>query len=280
MDRAESEHQLVSSIHVSDTAWILAELRAMESERPDALFQDTLARKLSGKKGKDLLARFPINDFYFLTLVRTKVIDELIYQLVESQSDVILNLAAGLDTRPYRLDLPRKLRWIEVDYPNVVQYKNEILTEVKPHCQLERLPADLDDDQARLDLLRKVGGEMRLGTVITEGILEFLIKENVVGLSLDLQAQKSIKWWIMSVTAPTLTTWLLGRVASQVPHAKLPGIQYDGVEIFLAHGWEMAAFHNYTAEGQRLKRNPPSTWPREVTAALKESGVALLKRSE
>jgi hypothetical protein len=122
-------------------------------------------------------------------------------------------------------------------------------------CQLERLPVDLDDDQARLDLLRKVGGEMRQGTVITEGILEFLIKESIVGLSLDLQAQKSIKWWIMSVIALTLATWLLGRVASQVPNAKLPGIQYDGVEIFLAHGWEMAAFHNYTAEGAKVEEN-------------------------
>ena len=63
--------------------------------------------------------------------MRTQVIDELIYQLVRSHSDVVLNLAAGLDTRPYRLELPCQFRWIKEDF-NIIQYKNQTLAEDSP----------------------------------------------------------------------------------------------------------------------------------------------------
>ena len=264
--------------HVQDTAWHVAEMRVIESERPDALFRDALARKLTGNKGKDFLACFPTGG-NFMMAMRTPVIDELIYQLVRSHSDVVLNLAAGLDTRPYRLELPCQLRWIEVDYPSIIQYKNETLAEDRPMCKLERHPLDLSDDQARRDLLQKVGQETQQGIVITEGLLGYLTKENVTTLSLDLHAQESIRWWIMDLVTPTLISWMQSQVASREPAAELPDMHYEEIEFYQAHGWETAAFHSFASAGQRLKRMPPSDCPVEVTAALEQSGVALLKRA-
>ena len=64
-------------------------------------------------------------------VARTCVYDELIMKLVEEEKiDTVINLAAGLDTRPYRLSLPSSLRWIEIDLPQVLAYKAEKLAEV------------------------------------------------------------------------------------------------------------------------------------------------------
>lgn len=50
-----------------------------------------------------------------LIATRTHVIDRTIEQLMRShQIDTVVNLGAGLDTRPYRLSLPRSLQWDEL----------------------------------------------------------------------------------------------------------------------------------------------------------------------
>lgn len=64
----------------------------------------------------------------------------------------MVNLGSGLDTRPYRLELSPSVLWIEVDYPDLIQYKNTRLDNEKPHCKLKRIPADLSVEQERADL--------------------------------------------------------------------------------------------------------------------------------
>src|ERR1043166_6782360 len=101
---------------VSDTARWVAMYRAMESERPDALFHDPYARRLAGPQGEQILAHMPQGRRWaWPMVVRTAVMDEIVVRLVQNQSiDTVLNLAAGLDARPYRLDLPATLHWIDV----------------------------------------------------------------------------------------------------------------------------------------------------------------------
>src|SRR5262245_57180702 len=98
---------------VSDTARWVALYRAMESDRPDALFRDPFARRLAGPAGEKIVASLPGGRRWdWPMIVRTAVMDEIILRLVnEDGVDTVLNLAAGLDARPYRLDLPRSLRW-------------------------------------------------------------------------------------------------------------------------------------------------------------------------
>ena len=53
------------------------------------------------------------------------------------------NLAAGLDARPYRMDLPPSMQWMEIDFPEIISYKQEILSADQPRCHLERVALDL-----------------------------------------------------------------------------------------------------------------------------------------
>jgi Leucine carboxyl methyltransferase len=53
-------------------------------------------------------------------VARTKIIDDATAEAIADGCDRVLNLAAGLDTRPYRLDLPPDLTWVEADLPVLV----------------------------------------------------------------------------------------------------------------------------------------------------------------
>ncbi|MDT5089189.1 MAG: hypothetical protein QOG47_1896 [Mycobacterium sp.] len=102
--------------HVSDTARWTALYRATESARADALFRDPLAERLAGEQGRAIVAKTPMTSRNGWWLVaRTKIIDDAIARAIADGCDRVLNLAAGLDTRPYRLNLPSELRWIEAD---------------------------------------------------------------------------------------------------------------------------------------------------------------------
>ena len=130
--------------HVSDTARWVALYRAMESERPDALFHDPYARRLAGERGERILASVPkARVWAWPIVVRTAVMDELILWAIERDGvDTVLNLAAGLDTRPFRLPLLPSLRWIEVDFPDVIAYKRE---QAPRRRSLEALTAETQD---------------------------------------------------------------------------------------------------------------------------------------
>ena len=78
-----------------------------------------------------------------IVVIRTCVIDDFIQHAIAQGVDAIVNLGAGLDTRPYRMDLPESLLWIEVDYPRVIEFKDERLAGQHPRCKLERVPLDL-----------------------------------------------------------------------------------------------------------------------------------------
>src|SRR5262245_15406547 len=93
---------------VSDTALWVALYRAEESERKDALFHDPYARRLAGERGQRILDTVPgAHRISWPMVVRTQVLDEIILRLVKEHGvDTVLNLAAGLDARPWRLPLP------------------------------------------------------------------------------------------------------------------------------------------------------------------------------
>lgn len=84
--------------HVSDTAFLVAQLRAVESARPDALFRDRLAARLAGERGRRIAEATPNPVTAWQIAMRTVIIDR--YVLEAQGVDTILNLGAGLDTRP------------------------------------------------------------------------------------------------------------------------------------------------------------------------------------
>src|SRR5881409_187661 len=153
----------------------------MESERPDALFHDPYARRLAGARGEEILASLPKGRTWaWAMIVRTAVLDELILRGVARDGvGTVLNLAAGLDTRPYRLPLAPSLRWIDVDFPDVVAYKKEQLAGERPACVLEYAGMDLSDVGRRRVLFAQIGVAANRVLVVSEGLLIYLSPEDV-----------------------------------------------------------------------------------------------------
>jgi methyltransferase (TIGR00027 family) len=189
--------------HVTDTAFWVASYRALESERPDALFRDPLAGLLSGEKGRQIARSMPDHrSMAFIMTVRTTAIDRLIMSAIAQGVGTVLNLGAGLDTRPYRMALPKELRWIEADFPSMVEYKDDKLSAVRPICAFERVAIDLADRPARKALLERVGREAQSVLVITEGVVIYLHDDEVARLAEDIRAVPTIRFWIQDYYGP------------------------------------------------------------------------------
>src|SRR6185312_13989066 len=192
---------------VSDTALWVAVFRAQESERADPLFYDPYARALAGERGAEIAKQVGMPGWPIV--VRTVALDEMILKAVEEDGfDTVLNLAAGLDTRPYRLALPATLRWIEVDLPAMVEYKRTALKDAKCFCRLERHTLDLADVAARRALFTKVGAAANKVLVVTEGLLIYLDPEAVKTLAADLHQPPAFKRWLMDIASPSLLKML------------------------------------------------------------------------
>jgi methyltransferase (TIGR00027 family) len=278
---------------VSDTALWVAMYRAMESERPDALFRDPLARQMAGPRGEEILRTIPKGrQMAWPMIVRTAVMDEEILRVVrEEGADAVLNLAAGLDTRPYRLPLPRVLRWVEADFPDMLDYKEQHLDGEQPRCAIERERVDLTDGDARRAMLRRLGASARKVLVISEGLLIYLTPEQVAGLAQDLHAQPSFQWWLLDIAHPRLLkmmerTWGKTLRAGNAPFIFAPA---ESTAFFRPHGWDETAFRPMFEESIRLKRTMPLArfwrfvmrfYPRKLREDMKRfSGVALLERT-
>ena len=132
--------------HVSDTAFLVCGYRVLESKRVDSLFDDRIAEVFlvdAPSEVKEILFNW---DFaQWVVAVRTAIIDRCLKRLINQGATSVLNLAAGLDTRPYRLSLPYNLRWIEVDFADLMHYKQEKLKSMRPNCNLKRVALDLSD---------------------------------------------------------------------------------------------------------------------------------------
>src|SRR3954469_21620010 len=111
--------------NISDTAIWVATYRAMETERRDAIFRDPFASRLAGDKGREIVDKMTRGrSMAWAMIVRTAVLDEIILERVRSAGvDTVLNLAAGLDARAWRMPLPPTLRWIDADLPGILDYK-------------------------------------------------------------------------------------------------------------------------------------------------------------
>jgi len=276
---------------VSDTARWVAMYRAMESERPDALFHDPYARRLAGRAGEQILASMPQGRRWaWPMIVRTAVMDEIIMRLVTQQGvDTVLNLAAGLDARPYRLDLPAQLRWIDVDLEAILSYKEAALAGERPHCRVEFVRADLTNQAARRSLFQRVGAQAQRALVIAEGLLVYLTPDDVTSLAKDLSSQPAFRWWLIDLGSPALQQFLSRTWGNQLRAGNAPMLFFpeEGTAFFAPAGWGEAEYRPILDEALRLRRAPKMSWvwrllglfaSKKRRAEFKRfSGIVLLK---
>lgn len=181
---------------VSLTAVAVAAVRARESARPDALFDDPYAAALvaayvrsdpasegvlaaePGPMGAGLAGQIP---------VRTRFYDEW---LLAADCPQLVLLAAGLDARAYRLPLPPTATVFEVDLPPVLAFKRAALAALpaattppaRPRCVRTEVAADLADP-AWPQALRAAGFDPARRTAwLVEGLLSYLDAEQSAAL--------------------------------------------------------------------------------------------------
>ena len=225
--------------NVSDTAHWVAVYRAMETARRDALFRDHLASKFAGETGKALAASAPRRMRNgWPVIIRTKIIDDMVQAAIANGCDCVLNLAAGLDARPYRLNLPHSLTWIEADLPGLVDKKSALVVGETPRCNLVREKIDLTDAGARARFLNSALSGRRKAFVLTEGLLMYLRDEDVVSLAHDL-ARPEVKWWAFDLISPTARDVIMKDMRQTLANAPMHFAPADGVAFFERLGWQV-----------------------------------------
>jgi methyltransferase (TIGR00027 family) len=278
--------------NVSDTARWVAVYRAMETERSDAIFRDPFAARLAGDKGKNIVDTIPRGrQMAWAMIVRTAVFDEVILERIHNGNvDLVLNLAAGLDARPWRLTLPPSLRWIDVDLPGILNHKTDILKNETPKCQYEAVHLDLRDVTKRQALFSQINAEASRILVISEGLLIYLPPEDVGTLARDLSAGSHFQWWVIDLASPRLLTmmrqmWGKNLDAGNAPFLFAPP---ESTKFFEKFGWTELEYHSSMDDAQRLKREMSMMWlwrflgrfrSKEVRAEFARfSGTVLMER--
>ena len=244
--------------NVSDTARWVAVYRAMETARPDALFRDPFAERLAGSRGVQIVDEMKRGrSLAWPMIVRTAVFDEMIMDRIANGGvDTIINLAAGLDTRAWRMPLPASLRWFDVDLPAMTEYKAEAMRGEKPACQYEAVAVDLTDESARSAVLTQLGTRSSTTLVIAEGLLIYLSAEQVGSLARDIHSTPSVRWWMIDLASPILLKimnkhWGRAVAAGSAPFQFAPT---EGTAFFEKFGWRELEFRSGMDEAKRLHR--------------------------
>ncbi len=274
--------------NISDTARWAAYFRARETARPDALFRDPYAERLAGQQGVDIAHTLPDgNKHAWAWVTRTYLFDQLITQELERGVDLVLNLAAGLDARPYRMKLPASLQWIEVDLPEILAYKEGILANDEATCALERVRLNLADAEARRALFAELGRRAKKILVLTEGLLIYLSAEEVAALARDLASGPNFQRWILDLASPGLMRMMQRTTGKHLSEVGVPFkfAPAEGPAFFSAHGWEPMEVKGILKTATQFKRPPfflrllghlPES--KKPAGNRPWSGVCLLKR--
>jgi methyltransferase (TIGR00027 family) len=279
--------------HISDTARWVAVYRAMETERPDAIFRDPFARRLAGPEGAAIVDGLRQGKAAaWAMIVRTAIIDEFIRDALAGGVDLIVNLAAGLDARPWRMELPPRLRWVDVDLPGILDYKLDVLADETPRCAYEAIRADLTGEARRREVLTEATADSERVLVVTEGLLIYLTREQVSALASDLHAISAIRSWVIDLASPRMIQWIQRSWSQHASDGAAP-FQFapeEGTDFFAPLGWREAAFRSMFEESFRLDRAMRMAWLIKLISRFQSrerreegrrmSGVVLLERDD
>ncbi len=172
---------------VGATALFVAASRALEANKPDPLVVDPYAeifcRAVGGEWADVLDGKAPENKlmsefgehFVNYQAARTKFFDDYFYAAADADVRQIVILAAGLDSRAYRLAWPEGTVVFELDQPQVLEFKQDVLTRTgeAPTAERREIGVDLRDDWPRA-LLHSGFDPSRPSAWLAEGLLVYL----------------------------------------------------------------------------------------------------------
>jgi methyltransferase (TIGR00027 family) len=242
-----------SLVGVSETALGAAEMRAEESLRPDRLFNDPYAAAFVAA-APPLFPDLPSivddpalaalkEEFVTGVAIRTRFYDDyLLTACAEGCRQVVL-LAAGLDTRAFRLKWPRDLRLFEVDLPELFTFKDAVLEQqgATPTCSRTVVGIDLREDwSARLTA---VGFDaMRPSAWTAEGLLPYLSNDDAARLltnvgELSTTGSRLSFDYDEFTAGSTLSKLRITPGMEEVASMWEGGLSESAVDWMRAHGW-------------------------------------------
>jgi methyltransferase (TIGR00027 family) len=173
---------------VGSTALFVATARALEAQKPDPLavdpFAEVFCRAVGGNSADVLDGKNPehplkTSDFgeHFVNFqgARTRYFDDYFRRAADAGVRQVVILASGLDSRAYRLPWPDETTIFELDRPQVLDFKREVLAEqgAEPHAERREIAVDLREDWPQT--LRDNGFDaMKPSAWIAEGLLIYL----------------------------------------------------------------------------------------------------------
>jgi methyltransferase (TIGR00027 family) len=174
---------------IAPTSRWMAAARARESERTDRLFDDPLAAALAGPEGFTWLERMEAvaqaDGPGLYPVIRTRFFDDFLLDSCRRLGvrQVVL-AAAGLDTRAFRLSWPSGTQVYEMDLPEVLNTKEDVIDRSGAQPSCERLTVRVDLSMATWpEALLACGYRPERPSVwLIEGLLFYLTRGAVHGL--------------------------------------------------------------------------------------------------
>ncbi|BCL40150.1 SAM-dependent methyltransferase [Nostoc sp. MS1] len=177
------------------SAPLMAAYRAVECQRSDRLFDDPFAAKLVTPEAQMIALEDPEEEGRAFLAVRTRFFDDFLLSSVGIAPQVV-NLGAGMDTRAFRLNWPQETKYYEIDYPEVLNYKNEILKNVPTTCSRYSVAVDLTDTNW-VELLLQQGYDKNIPSVwLLEGLIYYLNQTEAHILLKTITEITSAESWI------------------------------------------------------------------------------------
>jgi methyltransferase (TIGR00027 family) len=184
--------------------WVAAN-RARETDAPNRLFDDPYARALAGEEGFALLSAgrrailgAPADGPDPYLSIRTRFFDDALLRAVnEAGLRQVVLLAAGMDSRAFRLAWPGGVTLFEIDRDEVIDYKEAILggQGAKPRCSRRVVRADLERDWT--GPLTDAGFDKdRPAAFLVEGLLVYLEATAVCSLLATLERLARPESWL------------------------------------------------------------------------------------
>jgi methyltransferase (TIGR00027 family) len=244
-------------------------MRAIETERPEGrLCEDPYARALAGAEGLATLAQSEaeLGVGPPVIPVRTRFCDDRMRAALDDGIDQIVILAAGMDSRAFRMAMRPEVQVFEVDRPEIFAHKEPRLDGARPRGVRTIVPIDLADEWPRALVERGMAPSKRTFWLV-EGLLVYLEAPAVDALftRLDgLSAAGSRAVFDASSTAILTHPVMAARVAF-VAKLGAPWIYgLDEPEAFAARfGWR-AQVTEHGELGARFGRWPYPVVPRSV----------------
>ena len=170
---------------VAKTSLLTAAMRAAETKRSEdegRLFSDPYAEILAGKEGFALLqSALAESGEQPAIAIRTRFMDDKLGEALTVGIRQIVILAAGMDSRAYRLSFPEGTRIFELDRQEVLDYKHEKLHDAHPRCMRKTLAVDLQTDWPS-QLLHAGFNTSEQTLWLIEGLLMYLEQSQALAL--------------------------------------------------------------------------------------------------